>query len=236
MYISYKKSKVFYKTVGNGNNIILFLHGWGGSIKSFEFVSKNLDDNYKLLFIDFPPFGKSEEPKIPYTIYDYENIVIKLLDKENVKKPIIVGHSFGGRVAILLASHGFAEKIVLVDSAGLKPKRHINYYFKIYKYKLLKKMGIKTNSGSKDYKSLTPICKKTFVNIVNTNLENYAKNIDVPTLIFWGEKDKETPMYMAKKLNKIIKNSELVIIKNAGHFSYLDDYNTFIYTLKYFIK
>ena len=78
--------------------------------------------------------------------------------------------------------------------------------------------------------------KKTFINIVNTYLEEFANKINVPTIIFWGKQDKETPLYMAKRFNKLIKNSELVICKNAGHFSYIDDVNTFINVLNYFVN
>ena len=127
MYIVYKKSKVYYNKQGSGNNTIVFLHGWGGSTKSFDFICKDLKDEYKCLFIDFPAFGKSEEPKQPYQIFDYEKIVIKILNKERIIRPVLVGHSFGGRIAILLASDGYASKMVLVDSAGLKPTQQSKY-------------------------------------------------------------------------------------------------------------
>ena len=235
MFIYYKGISVRYLVVGDGDVPILFLHGWGGSVKSFSFICKYLKFNYKAIFIDFPPFGESEMPFCPLTIYDYANIVIKVLNKEMVNKPVVVGHSFGGRVAILLGEYKIPSKIVLLGSAGLKPKRHFSYYLKVLSYKFFKLFGLYIFRGSKDYKDLTPIMKQTFKNIVNTYLDSSVKKIKVKTLIFWGKKDKETPLYMAKRLNKYITNSELVIIKDAGHFSYVDDFNTFIHTLNYFI-
>ena len=169
----------------------------------------------------------------PWTIFDYAELVLEIMRKEKFKKPILIGHSFGGRVASILASGGYAQKLMLVDSAGLKPKRTLKYHLKRLNNKIRTKLGKKTK-GSADFEALSPIMKKTFVNIVNTFLEKYVININIPTIIFWGQKDKETPLYMAKRFKRLIKNSELVIIKNAGHFAYLQDLNTFVNVLNLF--
>ena len=230
----FKTSYINYEVIGNGSNHIVFLHGWGGEINSFKLVCKYLNFDYKALFIDFPPFGKSSEMEIPWTIFDYAEATLNIMRLEKFEQPIIVGHSFGGRVACLLASGGFAKKLMLVDSAGLKPKRSLKFYVKSACNKIKKKLGCKNIKGSKDYNSLSPIMKKTFVNIVNTFLEKYVIHINVPTIIFWGAKDKDTPLYMAKCFKNLIKSCELIVVKNAGHFSYLDDLNTFVKVLNLF--
>ena len=222
MYLNYKGAKVYYEIEGDGEKDIVFLHGWGGSIKSFEFILKKLNFNYRALLIDFPMFGKSDMPKITYTIFDYEEIVRLIMQKENFNSPIVVGHSFGGRVAILLASKGCINGLVLAASAGLKPKRGLRYRLKIIKHKIKKKIGLKSNIESPDYRTLPQNMKKTFVNIVTTYLEKYAINISVPTILFWGKKDKDTPFYMAKRLKGLIKDSEIVFFKNSGHFCYIE--------------
>ncbi len=232
----FKSAQVNYEVVGNGSNNLVFLHGWGGNVDSFKFICNHLSVSHKALFIDFPPFGKSTEMQYPWTFFDYVELVAEIMQKENMQKSTIIGHSFGGRVALVLANKGFAEKLILVDSAGLKPKRTIKYHLKVCFNKIKQKFGCSNIKGSTDYNNLSPIMKKTFVNIVNTFLEKYAINITKPTVLFWGEKDNQTPMYMAKRLNKLIKNSELVVIKNAGHFSYLDDFNTFLRVVEHVIK
>lgn len=235
MIYLYKSVNINYEIIGNGSNKLIFLHGWGGEIDSFKFICKYLKFDYKAMFIDFPPFGKSEEMSTPWTIFDYATMTNELIKKEKMENSVIVGHSFGGRVAVILSNLNIGKKLILVDSAGLKPKHSLFYYIKTTNNKIKKKLGIKKIKGSKDYEKLSPIMKKTFVNIVNTFLEEYAINIKVPTVIFWGKKDKETPIYMAKRFNKLIKNSELVIIKKAGHFSYIEDFNTFINVLNYLV-
>lgn len=151
----------------------------------------------------------------------------------------LVGHSFGGRVAIKLAAkYGhLISKIVLCDSAGIIPKRRIKYYFKVSVHKLLLKLGFKHNGGSKDYKSLSNVMKQTFKNIVNEDLTCLTKKITAPTMIIWGDKDKETPIYMAKMLHKNITNSGLVIFKNCGHFAYIERQDVFYAILiKFFLE
>lgn len=218
----YKNTKINYEIIGGGKIKIVFLHGWGGSVDSFKFISNNLNFEHKALFIDFPPFGKSEEPQNIWTVFDYATLTKEIILKEQFENACIVGHSFGGRVAIILGGEGIGSKLVLTDSAGMKVKHSLKYYFKVGVYKICKKLKLKNNMGSNDYKQLSSIMKKTFVNIVNTFLEKYAININVPTLLIWGEKDKDTPMYMAKKLKKIIKRSELIVFKNTGHFAYAE--------------
>ena len=236
MIYEYKGTRVNYSILGDGKIPIVFLHGWGGNIKSFDFICKYLDFDYKALFIDFPPFGQSDQPKCDFTIFDYSQLTLNIIKENKLNKPILVGHSFGGRVGVILANGGFVSKLMLVNSAGLKPRRNAKYFFRVLKNKIYKKLRIKKQIGSKDYLSLSVNMKKTFSNIVSTFLDKYAININVPTVIFWGKKDKETPCYMAKRFKRLIKNSELVLLKNAGHFSYLDELNTFVKVLNYFVK
>lgn len=233
MILNYLGFNVNYEIIGNGSVPIVFLHGWGGSAESFLFICKYLNFDYKALFVDFPPFGKSDEPNKVLTIYDYANIVEQILIKENFTNCIMVGHSFGGRVALILSSRGLAKKLILTSSAGMKPRRKIKYYFKVFKYKLLKRLKIKARGGSRDYNLLSDMMKKTFINIVNENLENYALKVNIPTIIFWGKKDKETPYYMAKRLKKLIKHSELIAYKDAGHFCYLEKLLQFVAIINY---
>ena len=150
----------------------------------------------------------------------------------------LIAHSFGARVAIKLAKEFgyFLDKLVIVDGAGIKPRRKLKYYYSIYKHKILKRLKIVHSAGSADYKALPTAMKGTFINIVNEDLTPLLKFITLPTLIVWGENDRETPLYMAKKMHRLIANSGLVVLKNAGHFSYIDQYQKFIAVLGYFLE
>ncbi|MBQ9276593.1 MAG: alpha/beta hydrolase, partial [Clostridia bacterium] len=163
--------------------------------------------------------------------------VRSLLQRLNVSSAVFVGHSFGGRVAIELAfsSPNIVDKLVLIDSAGCKPRRHFDYYFKIFTHKLLKKMGFKGLKGSKDYQGLSPVMRQTFKNVVSFYQDGELPHISCKTAIFWGKHDKETPAYMAKRLNHRIKNSNLFWL-DGGHFAYMDDFFRFLSVLLAFLK
>ena len=121
---------------------MIFLHGWGGDVRSFLFIAKNLGVSATL--VDFYGFGKTPHPDYPLTVKDYAEGVIETMDAAGIAKADIVGHSFGGRVAIYLAAYypERVNKLVLVDSAGVKPRRGIKYYFRITLHKILKKFGL----------------------------------------------------------------------------------------------
>ena len=92
------------------------------------------------------------------------------------------------------------------------------------------------NAGSQDYQALSSEMKKVFVSIVNQHLDEYLPLIKQKTLIIFGEKDNETPIYMARKLHKNISNSKLEIIKGAGHFCFLDNLMTFYRIIDKFLE
>ncbi len=208
---------------GQGKDI-LFLHGWGGSIDSFMGLGKSLSNRFRVTLIDFYGFGKTPHPAKPLMLNDYVESVLEIIKQYDMHSINIIAHSFGGRVAIKLTAkyEYLCEKLVLIDSAGLKPRRTIKYYYRVIRHRLLKLLKIPHKAGSKDYQQLSPIMKKTFVNVVNENLYHLLGNITTPTLIIWGNKDKETPIYMARKLNKKIVGSGLVVLNGAGHYSYLE--------------
>lgn len=237
MVFVYNGVKVNYKVYGKSMVMpCLLLHGWGcnGNIFS-DLISKFPDRTF--ITLDFPPFGKSGKINADWNIFIYASMVMSLCEHLRISKCDIVGHSFGGRVAILLASlkKAMVNSCVLVDSAGLKPKRGFKYYYKLYKYKICRKFGFYVkDAGSEDYKNLSPEMKKVFVAIVNQYLDEYAAIISARTLIVFGKNDADTPVYMAKKLNKLIKNSQLVLLEEAGHFCFLDSPMLFYKTIEEF--
>lgn len=206
-----------------GKEVVIFLHGWGRNGEDFQnFIS--IFDDYSLLMIDFPPFGKSVFSPQDFSIFSYANMVISLCEHLKISSANFIGHSFGGRICMILSAlyPSLVHKCIYIDSAGLKPRRSIKYHYKVAKFKIYKRLGKSIEGGSSDYKALSPEMKGLFKNIVNTHLDDFAKEAVCPSLIVWGEKDKETPLYMAKRLNRLISSSELKVIKNVGHFSFLE--------------
>ncbi len=163
----------------------------------------------------------------PYCLDDYIEDLREYFYKNNIKKPSCIAHSFGGRIAIKCAYYNqdFFDKIVLTGAAGLKPKNNIKKSAKKVAFKLLKTFLPKDKLiyfYSKDYLALNSVMRESFIKIVNEHLDYCLDKIENQTLIINGKKDRETPIYFAKRLNKGIKNSKLIFIENAGHFSFID--------------
>lgn len=238
MYYENGSFSIYYEKYGTGNNTILILPGWGNTRPTFKYLINNLSRDNQVYIIDVPCFGKSRIKEEDLSIYDYASSIRELIEHEKIKNPIILAHSFGGRIATLLSGYykDNIKKLILIDAAGIKEKVKISKIIKKYTYKLLKKLGnilplklrykfhraLFKKYSSNDYYTLPNNMKKTFQNIVNTDLSNYIKYIKTNTLILWGEKDNATSLKDAYKFKKKIKNSELIILKNASHFSYLD--------------
>lgn len=235
MFINILDVQIEYDKYGTGKTPVLLLHGWGGNYKSLASVGNMLSDNHTVYALTFPKQYNNNA----LNMKQYMFLVKIFLEQLNIGKCIIICHSFGARVAMMLAAHfpNIVEKLVIIAGAGIKPKFNLITYFKIKKYKFLKELGlINQNSyGSADYKKLNDVEKQTFRNIVNKDLTEYTYCIQCKTLIIWGSKDKETPIYMAKKLQKNIKNSKLEIVKNCGHFVYLENFSKCINLIREFL-
>ena len=229
-----------YIVKGEGKNILL-LHGWGSKLDLFGTIIENLSKNNKVYAIDLPGFGGTEEPKEAWDVDRYVDFVIEFIEKMNIKELSILGHSFGGRVIIKLVNRknlNFkVDKLVLVDSAGIKPEKSKKNSMKTKVYKVLKILvgnkivskifpnllnNIKKKFGSEDYRNATPIMRDTLVKTVNEDLTDLLPNIKQSTLLIWGDKDTATPIEDAKKMESLIKDSGLVTVEGAGHFSFLE--------------
>ncbi|MCI7401494.1 MAG: alpha/beta hydrolase [Christensenella sp.] len=215
--------------MGEGNPVI-FLHGWGLDYKAFLPIKEYLI-GYKCYF-----FSMLDVDQVA-TLQDYADEIKKVILQDNLNNITIVGHSFGGRVAILLAIQLSCVKgLVLVDAAGLKPRFSIKKTLKVLSYKLRKKLKLNTEKcGSKDYVVLSNNMRKTFKNIVNFHLDNYLKDIRQDTLVIFGDKDKETPLYMAKRFKNKIPKCALILLK-GDHFAYLKNFNQFSLIIREYLN
>lgn len=238
-----------YKLAGAGDQVVL-LHGWGGSIKSIESVFQRLIRFHEVFTIDLPGHGMSDLPPNPWGAFEYSEFLRTVMDKFNLTKPHFIAHSFGGRVAIQLAATfpQRVNKLILVDSAGLKPHRSTKYYFKLSLAKVAKYFGKRFGRvgrvvrnrlylaiQSKDYSNAGPL-RDTFIKIVNEDLAFMLPRIESPTLLIWGENDKDTPLSSGRLMQKLIPRAELLVLKNAGHFSYIDQFGKFCLFSEKFLR
>ena len=225
----------------SGKNIVL-LHGWGQNIEMMDPIGKRLQKDFYITIIDLPGFGKSSEPTYGYTVYDYFEIVDELLRKLKIKNPIMIGHSFGGRISVIYAAKKGVEKLVLLASPFKRSVKKNTFKIKLLKF--LKKVPVvkelesymKTKIGSRDYRNATPIMRLILVNTVNEDLTEYLKQIESPTLLIWGDLDTEAPLEDAKYAETIMKDAGLIIYQGATHYAYLERINEVINVLNVFLK
>lgn len=234
MYFNFEDINLYYEKYGDSKETIIILPGWGDTRKTFNYMINFLKNYFTVYIIDYPGFGNTNFPDYDLTIYDYSNLIYEWIKSLNIKDPILIGHSFGGRIiTTLLGYYNYNFKnVIYLNSAGIKPKTK----FKTKLYKFLKKLKffipkkykqkylnfLFKKFASQDYNQLPKNMLNTFKNIVNIDLKPYLKYIDSKVLIIWGNKDESTPLKDAFTMNKLINNSELIILNNANHFSYLN--------------
>lgn len=230
--------------------VLVFLHGWRSEAAVWYHIVQMLKEQADvgdIYCLDLPGFGASPMVKKSMTLADYSASIEGFVKKLKLEKVILIGHSFGGRVAIKLAGAkaDWLKKIVLVDSAGLihNKNRKKLYAFlaklakPIFWPKFMKPLRAKIywKLGAQDYVA-TPRLNETFVGVIAEDLADILSAINVPTLIIWGNQDIETPLSDAKHMAKKIKGSELKIIHGAGHLSFLDKPEKFVRDIKDFVK
>ena len=222
-----------YFIIGKGP-VILFLHGWGQNKEMMLSLANELKHKYKCVFIDMPGFGNSQYNN-EKDIDEYcKNIHDFLVEKLHVVPSYIIGHSFGGKVAVnYYLMYKRVKGIVLIASPILKPKRTLKYYYNLYLYKLKKKLKIKNDMGSDDYKSSGKM-KAFFVNVVNTHYDKRLKQTNLKALLIYSKKDEKVDFSRAKKLSRILE-ARLKVIK-GDHFAYLNNEHVISLEINNFIK
>lgn len=240
MKINIDNVEINYTQYGNENGKdILLLHGWGQNIEMMKPIGDNFQEKFRISILDLPGFGESDEPKSAWKMTDYEKMLGEFIKKTKIKKPIIIGHSFGGRLAIKYSATNSIEKLVLFGSPCIRKQEELSLSVKILKG--LKKIPglnefgeyMKKYIGSRDYKAASPIMRETLVQVVNEDLSKCAKEIEEPTLLIWGENDTEAPIEDAKELEKIMPDAALITLPGT-HYAYLENLGQVINILNNF--
>ena len=233
MFTEIENLKIAYQVEGTGTPVVL-LHGWGGEANSFRPVFDWLSRSHQVYALDLPGFGLSEMPPTAWDASDYAKFLSAFFYELKIKKAHLIGHSYGGRISIVMAADEpeKVDKLILVDSAGIIPPRTAKYYIQISLAKIGRLMrhcgtlghkladGIAQRVGSKDYREAGPM-RATMVKSVNQNLRPLLPKIQASTLLIWGENDTDTPISFGEIMKEEIPDAGLVILKDAGHFSYL---------------
>lgn len=238
MNIVIEDINIYYEKLGTGKKNILILPGWGDTRGTFKWMCEYFKKEYTVYILDYPGFGGSTFPNRNLTVYDYASIIKVFIDVLSIDKPVVIAHSFGSRIALILLAklNVLIDKLIIIDGAGIKRKKNLfsickKYFYKFlksFRYLLPKSLKNKYVSflvgkfASSDYKALPDNMKKTFSNIVGEDLSYLLKDIKAETLLIWGENDLDTPLEDGILMNEKIEDSGLVVIKKGTHFAYLD--------------
>lgn len=232
---------VNYKITGDGEETAVVLQGWGTHLGMYDSVADAIRDKYRIIQLDLPGFGASDEPREAWNVDAFADFFLQFMQSLDVKKATLIGHSYGGRVIIKLAARENLpfeiDRIVLIDSAGILPKKTFIQKVKIRRYKMLKKLldmelvyklfpelidDWRSRQGSADYRAASPMMRKCLVMAVNEDLTDLLAKIKQDVLLIWGDKDTATPISDAKLMEEKIPNSGLAVLPGAGHFSFLE--------------
>lgn len=233
---------------------VLALHGWGASRQLMTPATDRLAAlGHPAIALDLPGFGSTPPPPSVWGVEDYAAFVAAALDALALDRVHLFGHSFGGRISLVLGATQPARigNIVLADSAGVPPRRSFAGQVRLKTYKsarqTLDAIGAKGLSnqlrgwynaryGSPDFRQTSGVMRETFVRVVNQDLRPFARQIARPTLLFWGDQDTDTPLWQGQALEQLIPDAGLVVLRGAGHYSYLDKLDEFARVADFFLR
>ena len=222
---------------------LVFLHGWGTNITIYPQLLAHMAAFLPVAALDMPGFGETAEPEKAWGVAEFADHVIHFIEALGLKKVLLMGHSHGGRVSIEIASRKdlpfTVTRLILMDSAGVLPKKTTRQKLRQMKYKCCRRIlelplcrvlypdaleNLRRSHGSADYQNASPLMRQTLVKCVNTDMTPKMPLIKQPVLLIWGENDTATPISDGKLMEKLIPDAGLVRVPGAGHYSYLDQW------------
>lgn len=235
-------------------DVVLLLHGWNAPAETYRLIIDHLSARFRVIAPNAPGCGGSDEPPVPWAVDDFVDFTAAFAKALGIEKATLMGHSFGGRTIIKLMNRPdrpFAvDKIVLLDAAGIKPKRSLSYYVKVYSFKAMKAVcsippvkalfpnaveNARKKRGSADYRAASEVMRRTMSICINEDLTPLLGGVDVPTLLIWGEQDTATPMRDAHIMEKSIPDAGLVVLQ-GGHFAFAQAWGQCSRVLDVFLK
>ena len=195
---------------------IVFLHGWGSNKELMSKAFSPYLDTFRQIYIDLPGFGNST-CNLALTTDDYATIMERFFAQISASREIIVGHSFGGKVALLMNP----SLLVLLSSAGIYTRKPFSVLMKIALFKLFKTLGLaklRRLFVAEDAKELSEPMYQTFKNVVNEDFSQRFASFRGKSLLCWGNEDTATPLYAGEKIESLIEDSKLVVYKGDHYF------------------
>ena len=247
---------IHFEQTGEGEKRVVLLHGWGCSGALMKSAAEALSPCMRVLTVDFPGFGESGRPPEPWGVPEYSEALRALLIRLDFLPCAAVAHSFGGRVALWLAAHDpeMFDKLVITGGAGLKKpqteearQRSAEFQRKKKTLQTVKKIPLlrgaaeraeeklRLKYGSADYNALDAEMRKTFVKVISLDLTDCLEQVKQPTLLVWGDRDTETPLWMGQKMERTIPDAGLVVLEGGSHFAYLEQAPRFNAIVKTFL-
>jgi len=242
--------KVACTVHGDGPAAILALHGWGGGVESFWPVALQLNRSgrYSIHLLDLPGFGGSDLPPGAWDVPAYAAFVAAYLEVRGLERAHVLGHSFGGRIGLVLGADyaGRVDRLVLANSAGVpNPPTPVRDAIVKAGKAILRLPGLRRlyeparrrayeRFGATDYLEAGPL-RETFLRVVGQDLLPHAARISRPTLLIWGDQDRDTPLWQGHRLEQTIPGAGLVVFEGAGHFSYLERLPEYVRIVDHFL-
>jgi pimeloyl-ACP methyl ester carboxylesterase len=230
---------------------LLILHGWGCDENVYAKLTEHLSADYNVILPELPGFGKTPEPPAPWSVSDYAEYVAEFCETHAVEPDVLLCHSLGCRIAIKLLSGdgGYnlpsVRKVIFTGAAGIRPKRTAAQKAKTRVFKLKKILllpfpkaleKLRQKYGSPDYRNASPIMRQCLIRIVNEDLTHHLDKIEPETLLIWGENDDSTPLSDGKLMERLMPNAGLAVIKDAGHYAFLEQHELFCKILDSYLK
>ncbi len=236
-----------FRHSGSGRDVIL-LHGWGQNMYMMSAVEEHLCSSFSVYNLDFPGFGESSLPPVPWGVPEYMHFLEEFITANGIEAPILIGHSFGCRVAIRYAAvHHDVRRMCLTGAAGIRPKRDLGWHLRTKTFKagkwLLQATGnekklaeLQNRAGSEDYRNVSGIMRESFVKVVNDDVTPVLKEISCPVLLVWGDMDEAVPLWMGQLMEKEIPDAGLAVFAGDDHFAYWHQSDRFNRVLDVFLK
>lgn len=214
---------------------IVILHGWGLSGKTFAPLAETLKKSgYRVYAPDMPGFGEAKMPERPLTLTDYTQFLDRYIKNNDIEHPILIGHSFGGRVSLKYNElyPKCVRALILSGTPGFTPipkKKLIlfitlakigGFLFSIPPLSLIQdsvRRWYYYAVGAKEFFRAEGTMRETFKHIVKEDLVTAMEAVNIPTFLLWGEYDIIVPITIAERMHRIIAGSELVMIPEADH-------------------
>ncbi len=239
--------ELHYEQYGRKGRKVILLHGWGQNTEMMAFIGEFLKSHFIVYNLDMPGFGKTGLPPQPWDTNDYCLFLRHFCETKKIEDPTIIAHSFGCRIALRYAHQYPVHKMCLTGAAGIRDERGLDYYARVYTYKLGKKIlslkpfekyrdRLMKNAGSEDYRNADGVMRATFVKVVNEDLKDLLPDIRTETLLVFGENDDATPVEKGKMMEKLMPDAALVIFENDDHYAYFHQAQRFCLVLDAFLR